>query len=122
MLRPVLLLSLSLFAASAAEQFDLVIRNGRVVDGTANPWFHGDVAVKGDRIAIIGPGTTISGKREIDAKGLIVAPGFIDMHSHSDWLLLEESNAQSKIRQGVTTEVLGEGSSAGPWKGKLVPR
>jgi N-acyl-D-amino-acid deacylase len=122
MLRPVLLLSLSLFAASAAEQFDLVIRNGRVVDGTANPSFHADVATKGDRIVIIGPAAAGIAKREIDAKGLIVAPGFIDMHSHSDWLLIEDGDAQSKIRQGVTTEVLGEGSSAGPWKGKLVPR
>ena len=56
-------------------------------------------------------------KREIDAKGLVVAPGFIDMHSHSDDLLLEDGNAQSKIRQGVTTEVLGEGRSAGPLQG-----
>ena len=122
MLRLALLLSISFFAASAAEPFDLVIRGGRVVDGTSNPWFHADVAVKGDRIAMIGRDTAGPAKREIDAKGLIVAPGFIDMHSHSDWLLLEDGDAQSKIRQGVTTEVLGEGSSAGPWKGKLVPR
>jgi N-acyl-D-aspartate/D-glutamate deacylase len=54
-------------------------------------------------------------KREIDAKGLVVAPGFIDMHSHSDYLLLQDGDAQSKIRQGVTTEVLGEGRSAGPF-------
>src|SRR5947209_141607 len=60
-------------------------------------------------------------KREIDARGLVVAPGFIDMHSHSDFTLLEDGNAQSKIRQGVTTEVLGEGSSAGPYQGKLAP-
>ena len=59
-----------------------------------------------------------TGKREIDASGLVVAPGFIDMHSHSDFLLLEDGNAQSKIRQGVTTEVLGEGSSAGPVPGQ----
>jgi N-acyl-D-amino-acid deacylase len=60
-------------------------------------------------------------KREIDAKGLVVAPGFIDMHSHSDYLLLEDGNAQSKVRQGVTTEVLGEGTSAGPNQGKRPP-
>jgi N-acyl-D-amino-acid deacylase len=58
----------------------------------------------------------------IDAKGLVVAPGFIDMHSHSDYLLLEDGNAQSKIRQGVTTEVIGEGRSVGPYKGKLFPK
>ncbi|HJT78634.1 MAG TPA: amidohydrolase family protein, partial [Gemmataceae bacterium] len=60
-------------------------------------------------------------RREIDARGLVVAPGFIDMHSHSDYLLLEDGDAQSKIRQGVTTEVLGEGRSAGPYQGKLPP-
>src|SRR5213594_4307731 len=110
------------FSVSAAQtQYDLVIRGGRVVDGTGNPWFHSDVAVQSDRIATIGRIPAGAGKREIDAKGLIVAPGFIDMHSHSDWVLIEDGDAQSKIRQGVTTEVLGEGSSAGPWKGKLVP-
>jgi N-acyl-D-amino-acid deacylase len=105
----------------AEPEFDLIIRHGKIVDGTGNPWFYGDVAVKGDRIANVGvvQGTA---RREIDARGLVVAPGFIDIHSHSDWLLLEDGTAQSKIRQGVTTEVLGESGSAGPFKGKLVPR
>jgi N-acyl-D-aspartate/D-glutamate deacylase len=105
----------------AQPEFDLVVRHGRIVDGTGNPWFTGDVAIKGARIAGVGS-VAAEGKREIDARGLVVAPGFIDIHSHSDWLLLEDGEAQSKIRQGVTTEVLGEGSSAGPFKGKLVPR
>jgi N-acyl-D-amino-acid deacylase len=107
-------------AVPAAEPaYDLVIRNGKVVDGSGNPWFYGDVAVRGDRLVAVGrvpPGKAV---REIDAKGLIVAPGFIDMHSHSDYVLLEDGDAQSKVRQGVTTEVLGEGRSAGPYKGKL---
>jgi len=103
---------------AANEDHDLVIRNGRVIDGTGNPWFAGAVAVKGDRIVKVGP-VEGRGKHEIDARGLMVAPGFIDMHSHSEWLLLEDGNAQSKIRQGVTTEILGEGTSAGPFKGKL---
>ena len=102
-------------------RYDLVIRNGRIVDGTGNPWFHGDLAVKGDKIAALGKVAANTGKREIDAKGLVVAPGFIDMHSHSDFTILEDGNAQSKIRQGVTTEVLGESSSAGPSQGKLPP-
>jgi N-acyl-D-aspartate/D-glutamate deacylase len=106
---------------AAQPEFDLVIRRGRIMDGTGNPWFHGDVAVKGDRVAAVGQ-VTGAGKREIDAKGLVVAPGFIDIHSHSDWLLLEDGGAPSKVRQGVTTEVLGEGGSAGPSKGKLVAR
>jgi len=117
-----LLLNLSgLFSRAADAQYGLIIRGGRVIDGSGNPWFHGDVAVKDDRIVAIG---RVAGdaKREIDATGLIVAPGFIDMHSHSDWVLFEDGNAQSKIRQGVTTEVIGESTSAGPFKGKLSPR
>src|SRR5207302_10925898 len=108
---------------SAAEApYDLVIRNGKIVDGSGNPWFFGDLAVRGDQIVAVGRIPSAPAKREIDAKGLVVAPGFIDMHSHSDFLLLEDGNAQSKIRQGVTTEVLGEGNSAGPYQGKLTPR
>ena len=101
--------------------YDLLIRNGTIVDGSGNPWFYGDVAVRGDRIVAVGRVPPGPAKREIDAKGLIVAPGFIDMHSHSDYLLLEDGHAQSKIRQGVTTEVLGEGRSAGPFKGQMTP-
>src|SRR5204863_1531842 len=87
---------------------------GKLVDGTGNPWVYGDVAIRGDKIVAIGK-VSGTGKRGIDAKGLVVAPGFIDMHSHSDTLLLEDGNAPSKVRQGVTTEVLGEGTSAGPY-------
>jgi N-acyl-D-amino-acid deacylase len=114
----------SFLHAGAAEPapYDLVIRNGRIVDGTGNPWFVGDVAIRGDRIVAVGRVPAAAAKREIDARGLIVAPGFIDMHSHSDYVLLEDGLAQSKIRQGVTTEVLGEGNSAGPYLGKLPPR
>jgi N-acyl-D-amino-acid deacylase len=104
------------------EPYDLLITGGRIVDGTGNPWFYGDLAVRGDRIAAIGHLSGAKARRTIDATGLIVAPGFIDMHSHSDYLLLEDGHAQSKIRQGVTTDVLGEGSSGGPYKGELSPR
>jgi N-acyl-D-aspartate/D-glutamate deacylase len=107
---------------AAEPKYDLVIRNGRVVDGTGNPWFVGDVAIVGDKIVAVGRVPAGEAKRSIDAKGLVVAPGFIDMHSHSDELLLEDGHAQSKIRQGVTTEVLGEGRSAAPFKGKVPAR
>ena len=104
-----------------AADFDVVIRNGRIVDGTGNPWFRGDLAITADRIAGVGrvEGT---GTIEIDASGLVVAPGFIDIHSHSDFKLLQDGHAQSKIRQGVTTEILGEGNSAGPYQNRLSPK
>jgi cytosine/adenosine deaminase-related metal-dependent hydrolase len=80
------------------------------VDGTGNPWFSGDLAIRGDKIVAVGRVPAGKATREIDARGLVVAPGFIDMHSHSDTVLLEDGLAQSKIRQGVTTEVIsGEG-------------
>jgi N-acyl-D-aspartate/D-glutamate deacylase len=109
-------------AADPLPEYDLLITGGRVVDGTGNPWFRGDVAIKGDKVVAVGRVTEGKAKRTIDAKGLVVAPGFIDIHSHSDELILEDGRAQSKIRQGVTTEILGEGNSAGPRKGKLAPR
>ncbi|MDA0591289.1 MAG: D-aminoacylase [Planctomycetota bacterium] len=102
----------------SGADFDLVIRGGRVVDGSGNPWRYADVAVKGDRVVAVGR-VTGTGEREFDAKGLVVSPGFIDIHSHSDFNLLQDGHAQSKIRQGVTTEVLGEGSSAGPYQGRV---
>jgi N-acyl-D-amino-acid deacylase len=101
------------------EPFDVVIRGGKIVDGTGNPWFLGDVAIRGSKIEAVGslaPDT--AARRVIDARGMVVAPGFIDIHSHSDLTLLEDGSAQSKIRQGVTTEVLGEDTSAGPATGK----
>ena len=117
-----LLAAAALFDLPAAAQetrYDLVIRRGHIIDGTGNPWFQGDVAVQGDRIVALGSIPADASEQEIDAAGLVVAPGFIDMHSHSDWLLLEDGRAHSKIRQGVTTEVLGEGGSVGPFQGKL---
>jgi N-acyl-D-aspartate/D-glutamate deacylase len=108
-------------AQAADAPYDLVIRNGRIVDGTGNPWFRGDLAVRDGRIIGIGRVPPTPARREIDARGLVVAPGFIDIHSHSDFLLLENGDCPSKIRQGVTTEVLGEGQSAGPYQGELPP-
>lgn len=100
------------------ELVDLVLRDGKIVDGSGNPWFYGDVAVDGERIVAIGS-ISVRGRREIDVKGKVVAPGFIDSHSHSDWTLFQDGNAESKIRQGVTTEVLGEGFSGAPYSGEM---
>jgi N-acyl-D-amino-acid deacylase len=106
-----------------AEPFDVLIRGGKIVDGTGNPWFEGDVAIRGNRIEAVGPlDPRVTARRTIDATNLVVAPGFIDIHSHSDMTLLEDGSAQSKIRQGVTTEILGEDTSAGPAKGKRPAR
>ena len=108
--------------AQADIGYDLLIKNGRIVDGTGNPWFQGDLAIVKDRIVAVGKVPDKSARRTIDATGKVVAPGFIDIHSHSDELLLEDGHAQSKIRQGVTTEILGEGRSVGPNKGMLPPQ
>lgn len=95
--------------------FDLIIKNGKLVDGTGNAWFWGDLAVSGERIVEVGRLSGQAAKRVIDAAGLVVAPGFIDSHSHSDQALLLNPSAESKIYQGVTGEVIGQcGSSAAP--------
>jgi N-acyl-D-aspartate/D-glutamate deacylase len=105
------------WAGAQAPAYDLLIRNGRIVDGTGNPWFDGDVAIRGDRIAAVGriPGATAT--REIDARGLVVAPGFIDMHTHSEEPLVADGNAESAVRQGVTLDVLGESTTVAPRDG-----
>ncbi len=99
------------------DRYDLVIRGGRVVDGTGNPWFQADVAVHDGRIVAVGDLGDADADQLIDASGLTVVPGFIDMHAHSDYTLLVDGNAESKVRQGVTTEILGEHRSAGPQVG-----
>jgi N-acyl-D-amino-acid deacylase len=96
------------------QDFDVLMVNGRVVDGTGNPSFIGDVGIKAGRIAAIGRLDSRTATRKIDAKGLVVSPGFIDMHNHSDDIILSDGNAESMIRMGVTSMILGEGSSAAP--------
>lgn len=108
---------LILFFVSAvclAQEFDLLIRNGRVVDGTGNPSFLGDVALKDGKVAAMGKLAGRTAKRTIDARDRIVAPGFIDMHNHSDHSVMVDGNAQSMVRQGVTSMIFGEGGSAAP--------
>lgn len=117
----VTLLIIESSVTAADPEYDLVIRSGKIVDGTGNPWFYGDLAIRGDKLVAVGRVPAGTAKQEINARGFIVAPGFIDIHSHSDLLLLEDGNAPSKIRQGVTTEVLGEGNSVAPYRGDLRP-
>ena len=94
-------------------RYDLAIKNGKLLDGTGNPWYYADIGVIGDTIKTIG--RVDDAEKTIDATGHIVAPGFIDIHSHSDTPILIDPMAQSKIRQGVTTEVIGQcGSSSAP--------
>jgi N-acyl-D-aspartate/D-glutamate deacylase len=97
--------------------YDVLIRGGRLIDGSGNPPSVGDLAIQGDRIVAVGELGAATGRRVIDAAGLAVAPGFIDMHTHSDATLLADGTAQSKVRQGVTVEVLGEGASVAPRDG-----
>ncbi|HZJ00411.1 MAG TPA: D-aminoacylase [Gemmatimonadaceae bacterium] len=95
--------------------YDLLIINGRIVDGAGNPWYRGSVGVKGDRIAYVGPSVSgMSSKHVIDARDQVIAPGFIDMLGHSEDVLLVRPQAISKITQGITSEVTGEVSSAWP--------
>ena len=101
--------------------WSLLIRNGTVVDGSGAPARAADVAVEGDRIAAVGPGLAGEAARVIDAKGLMVAPGFIDIHSHSDLVYDKCPSAESKVRQGVTTEVVGM-CSFSPAPGRAGPR
>lgn len=112
------LMAASLFAASAlpalaAADYDVVIRNGRVLDGAGNPWVAADVAVKDGRIARIGK-VTGKGKREIDAKGRYVTPGWIDMMDQSGSVLRENGGAENKLLMGVTTVIAGEGGTPVP--------
>jgi N-acyl-D-amino-acid deacylase len=109
---------LGIAALAAAQDFDILVRNGRIVDGTGNPAYTGDIGIRGGRIAAMGRLAGRTAARTIDAGGLAVAPGFIDVHNHSDFTIVEDGNAESMVRQGVTTMILGEGGSAAPIGGK----
>src|SRR5882724_4478252 len=97
-----------------AGDFDVIIKGGTVYDGTAAEPKHVDVGIRGDRIASVGDFRTAKAKTVIDATGLAVAPGFINMLSWSTVSLIQDGRSQSEIRQGVTTEIMGEGESMGP--------
>src|SRR5215471_17734089 len=100
--------------------YDLLIKNGHIIDGTGNPWYEGDVAVRGDRIVAIGHLRDATAKQVIDAAGSVVSPGFIDMLGQSELSLLIDNRALSKLSQGITTEITGEGASVAPQTPKTI--
>ena len=107
-------------SAPTSAGYDLLIRNGHIIDGAGNPWYSADIAVSGERIAAIGDLHDAHAKREIDAKGRIVAPGFIDMLGQSEVSLLLDNRSLSKLSQGITTEITGEGGSIAPQNAKTI--
>lgn len=109
-----LLLPLSLFAQGSAPEYDLLIRNGHVIDGTGSPWYAADIAIRDGHIVAIGHLDPGSAKQTIDAAGMVVAPGFIDMLGQSEFTILVNPHLPSKIYQGITTEITGEGGTAAP--------
>ena len=105
---------------SSGGNYDLIVRNGHIIDGAGNPWYAADVAINGDRIAAIGDLHGAQAKREIDATGRIVSPGFIDMLGQSEMSLLIDNRSLSKLSQGITTEITGEGGSIAPQNEKTI--
>jgi len=117
------LLAILLLAPSVHAQavpYDLVIRSGHIIDGTGSPWYSGDIAIRGGRIAALGKLDGAAAKRTIDAHGMVVAPGFIDMLGQSELTMLVDPHLPSKIYQGITTEITGEGSTIAPTTDQLV--
>ncbi len=114
MLLPLLILVLAAPCLAAAPAYDLIIRNGHIMDGTGSPWYAADLAVKDGRIAAIGDLSGARAKRVIDAHGMLVTPGFIDMLGQSETSILVDPRLPSKIYQGITTEITGEGESIAP--------
>jgi len=114
------LLVLSIASPKTPAAFDIIFAGGRVVDGTGAPWFRADVGIRGDRIAAIGELSRAGSKRRIDASRLVIAPGFIDMLGQSEYNVLVDNRAASKITQGITTEITGEGQSIAPLNARMI--
>ncbi|MGB9071741.1 MAG: D-aminoacylase [Terriglobales bacterium] len=121
----ILLLAFSLFlvlhsVAQTSAPFDLVITGGHIVDGTGSPWYSGDIGIRDGRVAAIGNLSAAARRSTIDARGKVVAPGFIDMLGQSEMTILVDPRLPSKIFQGITTEITGEGGSAAPLTDAIV--
>jgi N-acyl-D-aspartate/D-glutamate deacylase len=113
-------LCLIAFCAAQQQSFDLVITNGHIIDGTGSPWYSGDVGIREGKIAAIGNLSGATAARTIDAHGSVVAPGFIDMLGQSESTILVDPRLPSKIYQGITTEITGEGGSAAPLNDAII--
>src|ERR1051325_8935325 len=113
-------LSVSVLAASGQKSFDIVITNGHIIDGTGSPWYSGDIGIRDGKIAAIGNLSDSRRARTVDAKGKVVAPGFIDMLGQSELTILVDPRLPSKIFQGITTEITGEGGSVAPLNDALI--
>jgi N-acyl-D-amino-acid deacylase len=113
-------LLLSSLALAQTPSFDLVITNGHIIDGTGSPWYSGDIGIRDGKIAAIGNLTAAPRKRTIDAAGKVVAPGFIDMLGQSELTILVDPRLPSKIYQGITSEITGEGSSIAPLNDAII--
>jgi N-acyl-D-amino-acid deacylase len=107
-------LLLPTLAAAQVPDYDFIISRAHMVDGTGAPWIEGDIAIAGDRIVAVGDLSKASARKRLDAKGLVVSPGFIDVQGQSEFNVLVDNRAASKITQGVTSEITGEGSSIAP--------
>jgi N-acyl-D-amino-acid deacylase len=116
----VFVLLISTLAFAAQQPFDLVIAGGHIVDGTGSPWYSGDIGIRDGHIAAIGNLAASARQRTIDAHGNVVAPGFIDMLGQSEMTILVDPRVPSKIYQGITTEITGEGGSAGPLNDAII--
>jgi len=116
-----LLLSIGAFGALRGQDdvYDVIIRNGRIIDGTGSPWYGGDVGIRNGRIVAIGR-LDAAARQTVDAAGMVVAPGFIDMLGQSELSILVNPSVPSKIFQGITTEITGEGGSAGPLNDSII--
>src|SRR5499425_3063811 len=116
----ILLFVLAVVGFRSPQAFDLIITNGHIVDGTGSPWYLGDVGIREGRIVAIGNLGGMPHKRTIDANGKVVAPGFIDMLGQSELTILVDPRLPSKIYQGITTEITGEGGSVAPLNDAII--
>ncbi|HEX6503712.1 MAG TPA: D-aminoacylase [Terriglobales bacterium] len=119
-LRLFAILLLAIPSFSSSETFDIIITNGHIMDGTGSPWYTGDIAIRDGRIVTIGNLQDAPRKRTIDAHGEVVAPGFIDMLGQSELTILVDPSLPSKIYQGITTEITGEGGSVAPLSDEII--